>query len=187
MASDLDINDGVLAELRSAADDDVFTTVSVHACYELVCATALVLALRDRCTVLDGEPGDVALRFRAASGVVALQLGADLAPVWLGRPPTVLIELQPDGRSAMRVIVDARNAAGSAAREIAGRMVLLRRAASDRDTCVLLTPGDGEPRGFEDIRWRCFARPLCAGAAVNPVAEWQQQLDELLDPIEEGA
>lgn len=176
-----------LATLRSAADEDAFTSVSVHACYELVCTTALVLALRDRCAVLDGGPGDVALRFRAASGVIALQLGADLAPVWLGRTPTVLIELQPDGRPAMRVIVEARNAAGSAAQEIAGRMVLLRRAAGDRDTCVLLTPGDGEPSGFEDIRWRSFARPLCSGAAVNPVTEWQQLLDELLDPIEEGA
>lgn len=176
-----------LAMLRSAGEPEVFTTVSVHGCYELICATALVLALRDRCAVQDGDLEPHALTLRSRSGVVSLQLGAKLAPVSFGRPPTLVLELRPDNRAATRLIVEARNAGDLAAQEFAGRLVLQQQTSGDRDAYLLLTPGDAVPPGFESIRWRRFASPLRKGAPLDAVKEWHALLDELLAPIEEGA
>ena len=177
-----------LSMLRSAGEQESVATVTVDGCYELLCTTALLLALRDRLSILEDEPEPQTLRFRAPFGTLSLKFGTELPMITFGRPLTALLSLQPDGGTPVPVIIEARNAQGDTAQEYAGRMRLLKQVITDPQVrLLLLTPAGGEARGSDAVRWQCFAPALCLGAPVDAVREWHILLNELLSPIEKGA
>lgn len=176
-----------LSVLQMAGSDDTFAPISDHGVYELVSATALLLALRDRLTLCPPQSDQRELRFQAPFGNLSVVLGTELSPYSLGRPPTILLVVQPQDQAPRRWVVEVRNSQGTAARETASRLILWQMATADTNVaCLLLTPLGDTSGKSSSLTWKPFIASACDGIAVDAVAEWHSILEDLLRPIEKG-
>lgn len=166
-----------LGALQRLYEDGTLAEMSVSACYEMACATSLLLALRSRFPPETArQPGHFALR--SPRGLLRVELAAGRERPFGRRPFTARLAM-PDGSE---VIIEARNLRADAAADTAERLHYYCESRAGRSRALLLLPTQELPRLHAgETRLRCipFFAGLATGQRVKPLTEWAPILDVL--------